>query len=274
MTLVPYLSGSGEHKSKPTQHSVKELRGLGVSPDIIVLRCDRPLDEGIFGKISLFCNVKRDCVIENLTLPDLYEAPLMLEREGLSDVVCRELGIDAPKPDLDEWGAMIDKSRKSRANKRSVRIGIVGKYTELHDAYLSVVEAVKHAGVECGTNVELSWFDSEQLETCAEEALADVDAVIVPGGFGERGVEGMIAAACFARKNAVPFLGICLGMQVAVIEFARNVAGLVNANSAEFDGTSPFKVIGPKRCNRQGRHVAPGRISLRYRTRHHDATLL
>ena len=243
VTLVPYLSGSGEHKSKPTQHSVKELRGLGVSPDIIVLRCDRPLDEGIFGKISLFCNVKRDCVIENLTLPDLYEAPLMLEREGLSDVVCRELGIDAPKPDLDEWGAMIDKSRKSRANKRSVRIGIVGKYTELHDAYLSVVEAVKHAGVECGTNVELSWFDSEQLETCAEEALADVDAVIVPGGFGERGVEGMIAAACFARKNAVPFLGICLGMQVAVIEFARNVAGLVNANSAEFDGTSPFKVI-------------------------------
>ena len=192
VTLVPYLSGSGEHKSKPTQHSVKELRGLGVSPDIIVLRCDRPLDEGIFGKISLFCNVKRDCVIENLTLPDLYEAPLMLEREGLSDVVCRELGIDAPKPDLDEWGAMIDKSRKSRANKRSVRIGIVGKYTELHDAYLSVVEAVKHAGVECGTNVELSWFDSEQLETCAEEALADVDAVIVPGGFGERGVEGMM----------------------------------------------------------------------------------
>ena len=243
VTLVPYLSGSGEHKSKPTQHSVKELRGLGVSPDIIVLRCDRPLDEGIFGKISLFCNVKRDCVIENLTLPDLYEAPLMLEREGLSDVVCRELGIDAPKPDLDEWGAMIDKSRKSRANKRSVRIGIVGKYTELHDAYLSVVEAVKHAGVECGTNVELSWFDSEQLETCAEEALADVDAVIVPGGFGERGVEGMIAAACFARKNAVPFLGICLGMQMAIVEFARDVIGYKDANSIELDPETTHPVI-------------------------------
>jgi len=241
VTLVPYLEGSGEHKTKPTQHSVKELQGLGINPDVIVLRCDRPLDEAIFSKIALFCNVGRDCVIENRTLGSIYEAPLMLEEAGLSSVVCRGLDIVAPEPDLSEWRSMVGRISSWRS---TVSIALVGKYVGLHDAYLSVAEALRHAGYALGVRVDISWVDSEALDerTCPD-ALNGIDGIIVPGGFGGRGVEGMVCAASYARRNGLPYLGICLGMQVAVIEFARNVAGLRGANSSEFDEGSPHKVI-------------------------------
>jgi len=241
VTLVPFLRGSDEHKSKPTQHSVKELQGMGVNPNLIVLRCDEPLEESIFQKISLFCNVKPDCVIENITLPNLYEAPLMLERSGFSSVVCRELGIDAPAPDLAEWEEMV---RRVRARRRSVTIGIVGKYVELHDAYLSVAEALRHAGYGHNACIEIRWINSEGITPqTAEEQLSGLDGILVPGGFGSRGVEGMICAARYAREKKIPYFGICLGMQIAVIEFARNVAGIRDANSGEFDENCKHKVI-------------------------------
>ena len=241
VTLVRFLRGRDEHKSKPTQHSVKELQGMGINPDIIVLRCDEPLEEDIFRKISLFCNVKQDCVIENMTIPVLYEAPLMLERQKFSFVVLRELGIDAPAPDLKEWEDMV-KSIKDR--KHTVRIGLVGKYVKLHDAYLSVSEALKHAGYSFNAFVDIEWIDSESLdEVNYKSVLSNVDGIIVPGGFGGRGIEGMILAAKYARENGVPYLGICLGMQIAVIEYARNVALLKNANSGEFDKDCVYKVI-------------------------------
>lgn len=237
VTLVPYLHGSEEHKSKPTQHSVKELQGMGIRPDLIVLRCDEPLEESIFQKISLFCNVKPDCVLENRTLPVLYEAPLMLEQAGFSRVVCRELGLPAPEPDLREWTALVSRIKRLQG---SVRIGLVGKYVQLHDAYLSVAEALRHAGYACGVRVEIDWIDSE---TVTEAELASLDGILVPGGFGGRGIEGMIFASRYARDHKVPYLGLCLGMQIAVIEFARNQAGLPGANSGEFDPGSPHKVI-------------------------------
>ena len=242
VTLVPYLKASGEHKSKPTQHSVKEMQGLGISPDIIVLRCDEPItDESIFQKIAHFCNVKPDCVIENLTLPVLYEAPLYLEKSHLSDVVCRELRIDAPAPDLRDWQAMVD-AIKSR--KHTVKIGLVGKYVQLHDAYLSVAEALRHAGFRLDARIDLIWIDSETLtEPGGMEQLAGLDGVIVPGGFGPRGIEGMILAARYARENRLPYFGICLGMQIAVIEYARAVAGLPEADSGEFAPDCRDKVI-------------------------------
>ncbi len=242
VTLVPYLKGSGEHKSKPTQHSVKELQGMGVAPDIIVLRCDEPLEESIFRKIAMFCNVRQDCVIENRTLPNLYAAPLMLERSGFSGVVCRELGIDAPEPDLEEWTGMV--RRMDAQSSRRVRIGLVGKYVGLHDTYLSVAEALRHAGFSNGVGVEIKWIDSCELteENIASE-LSDVDGILVPGGFGSRGAEGMILTAKYARENRVPYFGICLGMQIAVIEYARNVAGITDANSGEFDEQCAHKVI-------------------------------
>jgi len=241
VTLVPFLSGSDEHKSKPTQHSVKELQGMGIHPDVIVLRCDRPLEKSIFDKISLFCNVKPDCVIENVTLPCLYEAPLMLEKSGFSRVVCRELGIDAPEPDLSGWERMVD-SVKSAENR--VEIGLVGKYVQLHDAYLSVAEALRHAGYARRTAVDIRWIDSETVTpSTAESILGGVGGIIVPGGFGKRGVEGMISSARYARENGVPYFGICLGMQAAVIEYARNAAGLADANSGEFDPESENRVI-------------------------------
>ncbi len=233
VTLVPFLHGSDEHKSKPTQHSVKELQGMGVSPDIIVLRCDEPLEKSIFEKIALFCNVKEDCVIENITIPDLYEAPLMLEKSGFSQVVCRELGITADFPDMTEWVQMVEK-RKNCCN--SVNIGIVGKYVELHDAYLSVAEALRHAGYYHNTKVKISWIDSEKItEQNTEEMLQEMDGILVPGGFGSRGVEGMILAAKYARESNIPYFGICLGMQIAVIEYARNILGISDANSGEFN---------------------------------------
>ena len=273
VTLVPYLKASGEHKSKPTQHSVKELQGMGIAPNIIVLRVDEQITDGsIFSKIAHFCNVKPDCVIENRTLPNLYEAPLMLEAANLSGIACRELHIDAPEPDLAEWRALV---KRIRHQSRTVRIGLVGKYVQLHDAYLSVAEALRHAGYALDARVDIVWIDSEALteenyiETLSgtssaagpglqaqpegqhahkargpqERARGAIDGIIVPGGFGSRGVEGMILAARYARERHVPYFGICLGMQIAVIEYARNVAGLESANSHEFDGNSPHQVI-------------------------------
>ena len=241
VTLVPFLRGSDEHKSKPTQHSVKELQGMGVKPDIIVLRCDEPLEDSIFQKIGMFCNVKPDCVIENITIPVLYESPLMLEKSNLSSIVCRELGIDAPKPDLTEWEQMVEHIHN---RNKTVTIGLVGKYVQLHDAYLSVAEALRHAGYGLDANVEIQWIDSETLTPDTyEETLSKLDGIIVPGGFGNRGIEGMILAAKFARENRVPYFGICLGMQIAVIEYTRNVAGLTDANSGEFVPDGACKVI-------------------------------
>ena len=241
VTLVPFLHGSDEHKSKPTQHSVKELQGMGVKPDIIVLRCDEPLEESIFKKISMFCNVKPDCVIENITLPNLYEAPLMLERANFSSVVCRELGITAPEPDLTEWAIMVE---RIKARQHCVDIGLVGKYVALHDAYLSVAEALRHAGYERSTHVRIHWIDSEAITPGnVDEMLAGIDGILVPGGFGGRGIEGMILAARYAREKCIPYFGICLGMQIAVIEYARNVLGIGDANSGEFDELCRHKVI-------------------------------
>ena len=241
VTLVPYLHGSEEHKTKPTHHSVKELQGMGVNPNIIILRCDEPLEEAIFEKISLFCNVKRDCVIENLTLPNLYEAPLMLEKSNFSSVVCRELGLKTKEPDLKDWTEMVD---RIKSRPYYTHIALVGKYVELHDAYLSVAEALRHAGYHYNTHIKIHWISSESInEDNVAATFRDIDGIIVPGGFGNRGIEGMILTAKYARENNVPYLGICLGMQIAVIEFARNVCGLKDANSGEFDEYSTNKVI-------------------------------
>ena len=242
VTLVPYLRASGEHKSKPTQHSVKELQGFGISPDIIVLRCDEPItDRSVFEKIAGFCGVRPDCVIENVTLPSLYEAPLMLEAANFSSVVCRELGLKTPPPDLREWREMVE---RIRSQSRSVTIGLVGKYVQLHDAYLSVAEALRHAGYALDTRVEIRWIDSEGLtEETVSSQLAGLNGILVPGGFGSRGIEGMVLAAQYAREKQIPYLGICLGMQIAVMEFARHAAGLSQANSGEFDPDCPQKVI-------------------------------
>ena len=242
VTLVPFLKASGEHKSKPTQHSVKELQGLGISPDIIVLRCDEPItDESIFRKIAGFCNVKPDCVIENLTLSVLYEAPLYLERFGFSSIVCRELGIDAPAPDLREWETMVE---QIKTRSHTVRIGLVGKYVQLHDAYLSVAEALRHAGFALGTKVDIDWIDSETItEDSCEGILGRLDGILVPGGFGHRGIEGMILAAQYAREHHLPYFGICLGMQISVIEYARHVLKLKDANSGEFAPNCSNKII-------------------------------
>lgn len=241
VTLVPFISGSHEHKSKPTQHSVKELQGMGINPDIIVLRADEPLEPSIFKKISMFCNVKSDCVIANTTLPNLYEVPLMMEESNFSSVVCRELNIDAPEPDLTEWNDMVNQIKQCEG---TVRIGLVGKYVGLHDAYLSVYEALQHAGFYHHVKVDVEWIDSEHLnKDNIVETLSKVDGVILPGGFGSRGVEGMILAAQYCRENKVPYLGICLGLQVVTIEYARNVAGLEGANSSEFDEQCKYNII-------------------------------
>ncbi|MCF0242230.1 MAG: CTP synthase [Treponema sp.] len=241
VTLLPFLSGSDEHKTKPTQHSVKELQGMGIKPDIIVLRCDEKLEDNIFKKVAMFCNVAEECVIENLTLPVLYEAPVMLENQNLSDTVCKLLNLNVPPCNLTEWNDMLSKIRNK--NKK-VTIGLVGKYVQLHDAYLSVAEALHHAGYELGAEVQIKWIDSEIInDGTIIDTLSDVDGIIVPGGFGQRGIEGMILTANYCRKNNIPYLGICLGMQIAVISFARYAAGLKNANSGEFDADNPYKVI-------------------------------
>ena len=239
--LVPYLSGSDEHKTKPTQHSVKELQGMGIHPDIVVLRCDKPLEDSIFKKIAMFCNLKPDCVIENMTLPVLYEAPIMLEKSNFSKIVCRELGLDYFENDMDEWEKMLE---KIHSRKTHVSIAIVGKYVQLHDAYLSVAEALSHSGYEYGAFVDIKWIDSEKItEENVKETLEGVSGVIVPGGFGNRGIEGMIITANYCRTNNLPYLGICLGMQIAVISFARYVCGLLDANSREFNENGLHNVI-------------------------------
>ena len=241
VTLIPYLRSSGEHKSKPTQHSVKELMASGIFPDIIVTRSDEPIEQGIKDKIALFCNVKEDCVIENKTVPVLYQAPIMLKEENLDDIVCRELKIKTKQPDLNEWKAML--SRIEKADK-CVKIALVGKYIQLHDAYLSVMEALKHAGWENESQVSIKWGDSESVNPdTVSTLLGDVQGILVPGGFGDRGIEGKIEAAKFARTHNIPYLGICLGMQIAVIEFARHVLQMEDANSREFNKKSKHTVI-------------------------------
>jgi CTP synthase len=241
VTLVPYIKGSNEHKSKPTQHSVKELQSLGIMPNIIVMRADEPVDDTIKQKIALFCNVKKDCVIENLTLPVLYEAPIMLHNNGLDDVVCRELHLDPPSADLTEWKAMLTRIEQAQ---QKVKIAIVGKYVKLHDAYLSVAEALRHGGYENGAKVIIDWIDAENItEENVDDILCDVNGILVPGGFGDRGIEGKILACKYARENNVPYFGICLGMQICVIEYARNVLGLKDAHSSEFNPEGLNNVI-------------------------------
>ena len=241
VTLVPYITGSDELKSKPTQHSVKELRSLGISPNIIVTRADKPLPSSIKNKISLFCNVKKDCVIENSTVDVLYEAPLMLHEQGLDNVVCRELGLTSKEPDLTEWREMV---QNIKTLSKSVKVGLVGKYVALHDAYLSVREALYHSGYKNGSTVDIEWIDSEKLTPeNVSEKLKGLDGIIVPGGFGDRGIEGMVAAAKYARENNIPYLGLCLGMQIEVIEFARDVCGIEDANSGEFTPNGKNNVI-------------------------------
>ncbi len=243
VTLVPYLAASDELKSKPTQHSVKEMLSLGIHPDIIVCRTEHPLSDDIKRKISLFCNVDKECVIENNNCDILYAVPMMLKEQHMDDVVLKKLGIEAPAPDLADWENMLYALRNP---SQTVKIAMVGKYVELHDSYISVNEALKHGGIETKSAVDIHWIDSEELEKDGcnlDEVLGDMDGILVPGGFGSRGIEGKILACRYARENSIPYLGICLGMQIAIIEFARNVLSLKNANSAEINPETPYPVI-------------------------------
>ena len=241
VSLIVSIPGTGELKSKPTQHSAKELLSLGIQPDVIMCRCDQPVPKEILGKISLFCNIPVDHAIPNLTADLLYEVPLMLEREGLADVVVRRLGLICHMPDLTEWATMVHRAKHPAG---AVTIALVGKYVALHDAYLSVVEALTHGGIENGVKVDIRWLDSETVtDENAASLLAGCDGILVPGGFGSRGVEGKISAIRYARENKVPFLGICLGMQMAVVEFARHAAGLPGAHSSELDPHTGHPVI-------------------------------
>ena len=241
VTLVPYLECGKEHKSKPTQHSVKELQGMGIKPDIILLRCSRSLPEDMFEKIALFCNIERECVIENKTIDVLYEVPLMLEKQHMADVVVKKLNLKCGQPDLGNWKAMV---KNIKHLEKKVTIGLVGKYVKLHDAYLSVVEALMHGGYASNSKVHIKWIDSETInESNIENKISGCDGIIIPGGFGGRGIEGMVLTAEYCRTNNIPYLGICLGMQVATIEYSRNVCHLAGANSREFDENSPYKVI-------------------------------
>ncbi len=245
LTLVPYISTSGEQKTKPTQHSAKELLSLGIQPDVIVCRTEKPLEEGLRDKIGLFCNIPGECVIQNLDLDTLYEVPLALEKEGLARIVCKRLGLEDRKPDLESWTKMVNTVKElMEADRDEVTISLVGKYVSLHDAYISIVEALKHGGIENFTNVAIRWVNSEELtDENADEYLAGSDGILVPGGFGDRGIEGKIAAARYARERGIPYFGICLGMQIAVIEYARHMAGLEGANSSELDPDTPYPVI-------------------------------
>ena len=236
VSLIVSIPGTGELKSKPTQHSVKELLGLGIQPDVILCRCDGPVPSEVRDKIALFCNVPPERVISNETAPILYEVPLMLEEAGLAKAVCGALGLPASELHLAEWRAMVARAKHPAGR---VEIALVGKYVALHDAYISVVEALTHGGIENGVQVDVRWVDSEGLnDSNAAELLAGCAGIIVPGGFGSRGIEGMISAVCWARENRVPYFGICLGMQMAVVEFARHVAGLANAHSSELAATA------------------------------------
>lgn len=242
VTLIPYVFGSGEYKSKPTQHSVKELLSIGIQPDILVCRCDQRIEEGMRKKIAMFCNVSPECVIDNIDVNSLYEIPLMLEKHGLANIVCQRLGIcRGEEPDLVDWSRLVNDIRESQ---RSVRIGLVGKYVKLHDAYLSVAEALCHGGIANKIKVEIDWIDSEDINAeNAEQYLSGCDGILIPGGFGNRGIEGKIEAIRYARERNVPLFGICLGMQMAVVEFARHVLGLADANSGEFSETTKEPII-------------------------------
>lgn len=239
--LVPYISGSDEFKSKPTQHSVKEIMAVGIHPDIIVTRSDEEVPDEIRKKISLFCNVSEDCVIDNKTLSSLYEVPLMLHEQKMDDVVCRELGLEEKPVDLSEWQKMVEAIHN---RKGEIQIALVGKYVKLHDSYLSIVESLYHASFVVSKEVKIKWVDSDTVtDETAKEIFKDCKGIILPGGFGNRGVEGMICACRYARENKLPYFGICLGMQIAVIEFARSVLGYTDANSREFDEQCSHSVI-------------------------------
>ena len=241
VTLIPYLKASGEMKTKPTQASVKELQGMGIRPDIIVCRSELPLEQGIKDKIALFCNVPNHHVLQNLDVEYLYEAPLAMEQEHLAQVACECLNLECPTPDLEDWEDMVNALRHPT---KEVEIALVGKYIQLHDAYISVVEALKHGGIASRATVNIRWIDSELLnENNIADLLGDVDAILVPGGFGNRGIEGKIMAIEYARTHKVPFLGLCLGMQLAIVEFARNVVGFHDAHSIELDSSTTHPVI-------------------------------
>ncbi len=241
VTLAPTLSANGEIKTKPTQHSVKTLRSLGISPNLIVLRTSKPIDEKLKHKLALYCNVEPDCVIENLDADLLYEVPLLLLNSGIDEIVSRELSLPQEEPKLDAWREMVENAKRREG---SVTIALVGKYVQMYDAYLSVAEALTHAGIANGVKIDLKWIDAEKLnDNTVADILGIADGVIVPGGFGDRGIEGMITAAKYCRENDKPYFGICLGMQIAAIEFARNVVGYADATSREFDPTSQHKVI-------------------------------
>ena len=254
VTLVPSLSKVGELKTKPTQHSVKELRGIGIQPDVIVCRCTRTLTKDVKDKIALFCNVSSEAVIQNKDVDSIYEVPLMLNEEGLDDLICRKMDLQCHQPELTEWRGLVERA-KHRSGR--VKIALVGKYVMLHDAYLSVTESLDHAGIYSDVHVDIDWVDSEKVtEQNAAALLKDADGIVVPGGFGDRGIEGKILAAKYARENKVPFLGLCLGMQCACIEIARDVLGLEDAQSAEFDSDTTNPVIdimpGQKDIDRMG----------------------
>lgn len=241
VTLIPYLKASEEMKTKPTQASVKELQGMGIWPDIIVCRSEHPLDQQIKDKIALFCNVPTNCVLQNLDVPYLYEAPLAMEKEKLADVVCKALHLDCKEPDLSDWIQMVDLLHNPN---HEVTVALVGKYIQLHDAYLSVVEALKHGGIYARTTVNIKWIDSETVtDDTVSDLLGDVDGILVPGGFGFRGIEGKITAIKYAREHNVPFLGLCLGMQLSIVEYARNVIGYSDAHTVEFDPDTKHPVI-------------------------------
>ena len=241
VTLVPYLKASGELKTKPTQQSVKALQGMGISPDVIVCRTEVPLEDGIESKIALFCNVPEDHVLQNLDVEYLYEAPLAMEEEHLAQVACECLNLPCPQPDLKDWTAMIDAWKHP---EKDVTVALVGKYTQLHDAYISVVEALKHGAVANRAQVHIKWVDSETVTSeNVDEKLGDVSGILVPGGFGDRGIDGMICAIRYAREHQVPFLGLCLGMQLSIVEFARDVIGWNDAHSVELDPATTHPVI-------------------------------
>ena len=262
VTLVPYIGPSGEQKTKPTQHSVTELRGRGIQPDAIVCRSDRPISKRLKEKISQLCDVPEAGIVTAVDADILYEIPLVLHDEGLDDYVCKVLHLDQHEADLTEWTTLVN---RVRAAKDDVRIGLVGKYINLPDAYLSVVEALKHGGYACGANVLIDWIAADDAEgLLADQRLHDLDGIVVPGGFGMRGIPGKIEAAGYARRNDIPFLGLCLGLHCAVIEFARDVCGLENANSSEFDPATPHAGHRPdgraEGRRRHGRNHAPRRV--------------
>lgn len=241
VTFLPYIGATGELKTKPTQHSVRELRGIGIQPNVIIARTDYPVTDDIVRKIALFCDVDEDAVVPLVTSDNIYAVPLMIEERGLGNYILDRFKLDAQTPRLEEWAEIVERSRES---KEKLRIGIVGKYVELHDAYMSVKEAVVHAAIQHNQQIEIVWIHSGELEKGKEiDQLETVDGIVVPGGFGYRGIEGKIIAAKYAREHKVPYLGLCLGMQVMCIEFARNVLGMEDANSSEFDESTSHAVI-------------------------------